>query len=117
MTSCSPLHSVGSGYGVNTGATGYGLRCLDVSSIFPGTMIGLGECGNNGNAGRSTSSISPTKSPTYGNHSFKWGYEQVFVNFNDSSTATHNGTTPLRTWKNFLEGTPTSSNREHHHGR
>ncbi len=105
VTPANAYTGVGSGYGVNTGATGFGLTCIDVSSIFPGTMSGLGDCGKNGIRGPQYQlDFTDKVSYLHGNHSFKWGYEQVFVNFNDSSTATLNGSATFTSLQNFLAG-------------
>src|SRR5579872_2523862 len=40
-------YSLGSGYGINTGANGYGLMCINISGFSPSSMTGLGDCGKN----------------------------------------------------------------------
>ena len=42
----------------------------------------------------------------HGNHAFKWGYEEVFVHFDDASTASQPGTVSFTNLENFLAGTP-----------
>src|SRR6202167_5897769 len=82
---------VGSGYGINTGASGYGFTCTEITGVFP-TNMGLGNCGKNGIRGPQYQ-LDFTDKVSYlrGNHTFKFGYEQVFVRFDDSSTASQNG--------------------------
>ena len=110
VTPANAYTGVGTGYGVNTGATGFGLTCIDVSSIFPGTMSGLGDCGKNGIRGPQYQlDFTDKVSYLHGNHSFKWGYEQVFVHFNDSSTATLNGSATFTSLANFLADTPSAA--------
>ena len=87
----SPYTGIGSGYGVNTGANGYGFTCLEIASVFP-TNSGLGNCSKNGIRGPQYQlDFTDKVSFLHGNHAFKFGVEQVFVQFNDSSTASQNG--------------------------
>ena len=46
----------------------------------------------------------------FGNHSLKFGFEQVFVHFNDSSLSNTNGTVTFSTLENFLTGTSAGPN-------
>ena len=65
-------------------------------------MTGLGDCGKNGIRGPQYQlDFTDKVSYLHGNHSFKWGYEQVFVNFNDSSTANQQRLPPFRAWQIF----------------
>jgi hypothetical protein len=101
------------GYSVNTGVTtsGYGMPCINVSGIFPSSSTGLGECGKNGIRGPQYQlDFTDKVSYLHGKHSFKWGYEQVFVHFDDGSTASLNGTVAFSSLQNFLAGTTRSGN-------
>ncbi len=82
---------VGTGYGVNTGASGFGFMCVEITGVFP-TNNGLGNCGKNGIRGPQYQlDFTDKVSYLHGNHAFKFGVEQVFVKFDDSSTASQNG--------------------------
>ncbi len=41
-------YSLGSGYGINTGANGFGFMCINITGFSPTSMTGLGDCGKNG---------------------------------------------------------------------
>ena len=104
----SPWAGPLTGYGVNTGANGYGFTCTEINGVFP-TNAGLGNCGKNGIRGPQYQlDFTDKVSYLHGNHAFKFGVEQVFVKFNDSSTASQNGIVNFKTLETFLEGTPNS---------
>ncbi len=99
---------VGTGYGVNSGATGFGFLCLEIGGVFP-TNSGLGNCGKNGIRGPQYQlDFTDKVSYLHGNHTFKFGYEQVFVRFDDSSTASQNGIANFTNLANFMAGVPNS---------
>jgi hypothetical protein len=105
-------YSLGSGYGINTGANGFGFMCINISGFSPSSMTGLGDCGKNGIRGPQYQLDFVDKvSYLHGNHSFKWGYEQVFVRFDDSSTANQNGLANFGSLQTFLAGTPLSTGK------
>ncbi len=108
VTPANAYTGVGSGYGINTGATGYGFTCTEITGVFP-TNSGLGNCGKNGIRGPQYQ-LDFTDKVSYlrGNHTFKFGYEQVFVRFDDSSTASQNGIVSFTSLSNFLSGVPNS---------
>ena len=104
-------YSLGSGYGINTGANGFGLMCININGFSPSSMTGLGDCGKNGIRGPQYQLDFVDKvSYLHGNHSFKFGYEQVFVKFDDSSTASQSGFVNFLSLQTFLAGTPNSGN-------
>jgi Carboxypeptidase regulatory-like domain len=97
-----PANPYPSGYGVNTGASGFGLMCINVGGIFSSTS-GLGDCGKNGIRGPQYQlDFTDKVSYLHGNHAFKWGYEQVFVHFDDSSTASQSGFASFTSLETFL---------------
>ncbi len=99
---------VGSGYGVNSGASGYGFMCTEIGGVFP-TNSGLGNCGKNGIRGPQYQlDFTDKVSYLHGNHTFKFGVEQVFVRFDDSSTASQNGIVNFTNLANFMAGVPAS---------
>jgi hypothetical protein len=98
------------GYGINTGTSGFGLMCINVGGIFSSTS-GLGDCGKNGIRGpQYQMDFTDKVSYLHGNHAFKWGYEYVFVHFDDSSTASQSGFASFTSLETFLQGTPTNGN-------
>jgi hypothetical protein len=102
------------GYSINTGVTtsGYGFPCITgISGIFNSSSTGLGNCGKNGIRGPQYQ-LDFTDKVSYlrGNHAFKWGYEQVFVHFDDGSTANQNGTITFPDLEHFLQGDPGTNN-------
>ena len=65
-------------------------------------MTGLGDCGKNGIRGPQYQlDFTDKVSYLHGNHTFKFGYEQVFVRFDDSSTASQNGIANFTSLANF----------------
>jgi len=104
-----PVSPYPGGYGINTGASGFGLMCINVGGIFPSSSTGLGDCGKNGIRGPQYQlDFTDKVSYLHGNHAFKWGVEQVFVRFDDSSTASQNGIVSFSNLQAFLQGNPTS---------
>jgi hypothetical protein len=95
-------------YGINTGSNGFGFMCVQIASVFP-TNGGIGDCGKNGIRGPQYQ-LDFTDKVSYlrGNHAFKWGVEQVFVKFDDSSTASQQGIVNFLTLQAFLAGSPNS---------
>ena len=110
-TGTNPASAYPGGYGINTGSSGYGLMCINITGFSPSSMTGLGDCGKNGIRGPQYQMDFVDKvSYLHGNHNFKWGYEQVFVHFDDSSTASQEGFASFTSLQNFLAGTPNSGN-------
>jgi Carboxypeptidase regulatory-like domain len=96
-----------SGYSFNSGvtSTGYGMTCIQISGVYPGRGNGLGICPKTGGRGPQYQlDFSDKVSYLHGNHSFKFGYEQVYVKFDDASTANLNGTINFRKLTDFLTG-------------
>ena len=98
------------GYGIYTGSNGFGLTCVEITGVFP-TNNGLGDCGKNGIRGPQYQ-LDFTDKVSYlrGNHAFKFGVEQVFVSFDDSSTASQQGIVSFSSLSNFLSGTTPTGN-------
>ncbi len=110
-TNTNPASAYPGGYGINTGSNGYGLMCINISGFSPSSMTGLGDCGKNGIRGpQYQMDFTDKVSYLHGNHSFKFGVEQVFVHFDDSSTASQEGFASFTSLQNFLTGTPASGN-------
>jgi len=109
-----PVNPYPGGYSVNTGVTNpaYGdFMCLNITSIYGTGSAGLGQCGKTGARGPQFQlDFADKVTHIFGNHSLKFGFEQVFVHFNDSSLANTNGTVTFGTLENFLSGTTTGSN-------
>ena len=100
-TNVNPASLYLGGYGINTGSNGFGLMCIEISGVFP-TNNGLGDCGKNGIRGPQYQlDFTDKVSYLHGNHAFKFGVEQVFVSFNDSSTASQKGIVAFRAWQTF----------------
>jgi Carboxypeptidase regulatory-like domain len=92
------------------GSTTYGMTCLSISGIFA-RGNGLGDCAKTGGRGPQYQlDFSDKVSYLRGNHAFKFGYEQVYVQFDDESTANLNGTVNFRSLQNFLTGTTNGGN-------
>ena len=94
------------GYSVNTGVTApeLGLVCLSISGAL--SRAGIGDCGRIGGRGPQYQlDFTDKVSYLHGNHAFKWGYEEVFVHFDDASTAGEPGSVSFRSLENFLTGT------------
>ncbi len=105
-----PVNPYGpTGYSINTGVTDPrygGFMCLNIVSIFGTGMNGLGNCGKNGIRGPQYQlDFSDKVSYLHGNHSVKFGYEEVFVHFDDGSTASTTGFVTFNTLQDFLTGT------------
>ncbi|HZP33530.1 MAG TPA: TonB-dependent receptor [Candidatus Acidoferrales bacterium] len=106
-----PADPYPTGYSFNNGvSTPYGMTCLAISGLFP-RGAGLGNCTKTGARGPQYQ-LDFTDKVSYlrGNHAFKFGYEQVFVKFDDASTANLQGTvnfagTGGSSLENFLTGT------------
>ncbi len=47
-TNTNPASAYPGGYGINTGANGFGLMCINITGFSPSSMTGLGDCGKNG---------------------------------------------------------------------
>jgi carboxypeptidase family protein len=85
---------VPTGYSINTGITtpGLGLVCLQISGLPTGST-GLGDCAKYGSRGPQYQlDFTDKVSWLHGNHALKFGYEEVYVRFDDASTANENGT-------------------------
>ena len=112
---------VPTGYNINTGVStaGLGFPCVTIASAFviPNTSAsstGLGNCSKYGSRGPQYQlDFTDKVSWLHGNHAFKWGYEEVYVRFDDASTANQNGTvsfaatttgTVATALQNFLQG-------------
>jgi hypothetical protein len=97
------------GYGVNTGVTNPlygGLPCLTI-----GAFTAMGDCGKNGIRGPQYQlDFSDKVSYLRGNHAFKFGYEEVFVHFDDGSTQNGTGTLTFDNLQAFLVGNFTTNN-------
>lgn len=106
----NPSAAYPGGFSINTGASGFGLTCITVSGVT-GSSSGLGDCGKNGIRGPQYQ-LDFTDKVSYlrGNHAFKWGYEEVFVHFDDGSTANLNGTVAFSSLANFMTGTVNTAN-------
>ena len=105
------------GYSVNTGVTNPaygGFLCVGISSnqfFGPGRSSGLGQCGKNGERGpQYQMNFSDKVSHLFGNHALKFGYEEVFVHFEDNSLATLNGSVTFTNLTNFLSGATNGGN-------
>ena len=105
------------GYSVNTGVTNPaygGFLCVQITGLFasPGARAsGLGQCGKNGERGpQYQMNFSDKVSHLFGNHALKFGYEEVFVHFEDSSLATLNGQVNFSSLQNFLAGSTNGGN-------
>jgi len=100
------------GYGVNTGVTNPlygGFPCLNIGP-FTGTST-MGDCGKNGIRGPQYQlDFSDKVSYLHGNHAIKFGYEEVFVHFDDGSTQNGVGTLTFDSLQTFLTGNFTSNN-------
>ena len=109
-----PVNPYPGGYSVNTGVTNpaYGdFMCLAITSIYGSGSAGLGQCGKTGARGPQFQlDFADKVSHIFGNHTLKFGFEQVFVHFNDSSLANTNGTVTFSTLENFLTGTSAGPN-------
>lgn len=109
-----PVNPYPGGYSVNTGVTNpaYGdFMCLAITSIYGSGSAGLGQCGKTGARGPQFQlDFADKVTHIFGNHTLKFGFEQVFVHFNDSSLANTNGTVTFGTLENFLTGTTTGPN-------
>ena len=108
-----PVNPYPGGYSVNTGVTNpaYGdFMCIAVTSIYTTSGTGLGQCGKTGARGPQYQLDFVDKvTHIFGNHALKFGFEQVFVHFNDSSLSNTNGTVTFPTLEAFLLGTPQAS--------
>ena len=98
-------HGPLTGFGFNSGfVSGFGMTCITVEGGDTTTAsTGLGDCGKNGVRGPQYQ-LDFTDKVSYlrGNHAFKWGYEEVFVHFDDGSTANLNGTVAFGSLAEFL---------------
>lgn len=107
---------VPTGYSINTGVTtpGLGFPCVSITGALgiPGTSAsstGLGNCSKYGSRGPQYQlDFTDKVSYLHGNHSFKFGYEEVFVRFDDNSTASENGSISFTSLENFLLGSTNS---------
>ena len=101
------------GYGVNTGVTNPlygGFMCLNISGPSPARPA-WADCGKNGIRGPQYQlDFSDKVSYLHGNHSFKFGYEEVFVHFDDGSTQNSVGTVTFTSLQTFLTGNFTTNN-------
>ena len=110
-TNLNPASPYPGGYGINTGSNGFGLMCINITNFSTSSMNGLGDCGKNGIRGPQYQlDFTDKVSYLHGNHSFKFGVEQVFVKFDDSSTASQQGFASFTSLQNFLAGNPNSGN-------
>jgi len=111
-TGVIPTDAYPGGYSINTGAVGFGLMCININGFSKTSMTGLGDCGKNGIRGPQYQ-LDFTDKVSYlrGNHNFKFGVEQVFVKFDDSSTANQNGFVSFTSLQNFLAGTPAANGK------
>ena len=101
----TPGNAYPGGYSINSGVTtpGLGLVCVTISGAISRT--GLGDCGRIGSRGPQYQlDFTDKVSYLHGNHAFKWGYEEIFVHFDDASTAGQPGTVSFRSLQNFLAG-------------
>jgi carboxypeptidase family protein/TonB-dependent receptor-like protein len=104
-----PADAYPGGYSINTGIStpGLGFMCLQISGTltFNGSNTGLGNCSKYGSRGPQYQlDFTDKVSYLHGKHAFKFGYEEVFVHFDDASTATENGTVTFSSLPNFLQG-------------
>ncbi len=108
-----PVNFYPTGYSVNTGVTNPaygGMPCINISSIYGSGMNGLGQCGKLGQRGpQAQLDFSDKVSHQIGNHAIKFGYEEVFVFFDDSSLANANGTVSFTSLENYLLGATNSA--------
>jgi len=105
-----PGNAYPGGYSINTGIStaGLGFMCLQITGTltFNGSNTGLGNCSKYGARGPQYQlDFTDKVSYLHGNHAFKVGYEEVFVHFDDASTATENGTVTFNNLQQFLQGT------------
>ena len=102
------------GYSVNTGVTNPaygGFLCVQITGAFSGRSAGLGQCGKNGERGPQYQlNFSDKVTHIFGNHALKFGYEEVFVHFEDSSLASLNGSVTFSTLQNFMAGNVNQGN-------
>ena len=109
-----PANAYPGGYSVNTGVTNPaygGFMCLNITNIYGTGSAGLGQCGKTGQRGPQFQlDFSDKVSHIFGNHSLKFGFEQVFVHFNDSSLSNTNGTVSFANLESFLTGTSAGPN-------
>jgi len=83
--------------------------CLNITGAFSSNSSGLGNCGKNGIRGPQYQlDFSDKVSYLHGNHALKFGYEEVFVHFDDGSTANLTGTVAFSSLSNFLLGATNS---------
>ena len=108
-----PANPYPGGYSVNTGVTNRGLWRFHVHKHHRHLRYRQPAWGTAGRMGCTRTAV-PARFHRqslpilHGNHAFKFGYEQVFVHFNDSSTANTNGTVTFASLENFLTGTADS---------